>query len=72
MFSTRDRNNDITSDKPCAETMRGAWWYERCTDSNLNGVYKHVQDNNGYFVYWQNWKNDFSSLKTVEMKIRRA
>ena len=72
MFSTMDRDNDIDNGQSCAETMRGAWWYEACTDSNLNGVYKHVKDNNGYFIYWQKWKNNYFSLKTVEMKLKRA
>ena len=71
MFSTWDKDNDVSS-MSCAQAYSGAWWYERCTYSNLNGVYKHVQDNNGYFIYWFQWKNNFNSLKTVEMKIRRA
>lgn len=72
MFSTRDKDNDIESGQSCAQAARGAWWYEKCTDSNLNGVYKHVQDNNGYFIYWYKWKINHFSLKTVEMKLRRA
>ena len=37
-FSTKDQDNDLRSDS-CAETFKGAWWYNDCDASNLNGQY---------------------------------
>uniref|UniRef100_A0A1X7TKK6 Fibrinogen C-terminal domain-containing protein n=1 Tax=Amphimedon queenslandica TaxID=400682 RepID=A0A1X7TKK6_AMPQE len=37
-FSTRDRDNDILSDT-CPQRREGAWWFEHCNFSHLNGRY---------------------------------
>ena len=38
-FSTRDRDNDKSEVNNCAGNMKGGWWYNKCTKSNLNGEY---------------------------------
>lgn len=38
-FSTRDFDNDNWKGGECANWFRGGWWYDRCTEFNLNGVY---------------------------------
>lgn len=36
-FSTVDKDNDQYNDGSCARVLRGGWWYNRCSTSNLNG-----------------------------------
>ncbi|XP_061176951.1 ficolin-1-like [Saccostrea echinata] len=37
-FSTKDQDNDMSSVN-CATKYHGAWWYNACYQSNLNGQY---------------------------------
>ncbi|KAM9324310.1 ficolin-2-like [Gastrophryne carolinensis] len=68
-FSTKDQDNDHT----CSSVYKGAWWYNSCHSSNLNGLYhlgKHSSFADG--VNWQTAKGYHYSFKHVEMKIRPA
>ncbi|XP_019637151.1 PREDICTED: ficolin-2-like [Branchiostoma belcheri] len=60
-FSTKDRDNDGS----CAQLHKGAWWYNSCYRSNLNGLYLDG-------VNWRHWKGYNYSLKRTEMKLRPA
>ena len=67
-FATKDRDNSGN----CVERFKGGWWYEKCHDSNLNGLYlngSHTTFADG--VNWRQWKGYNYSLKRSEMKIRR-
>ena len=69
-FSTKDRDNDGLSNN-CATRFKGAWWYERCHESNLNGLYhrgRHSSYADG--VNWFHWKGHHYSVKRAEMKIK--
>ncbi|XP_071807788.1 ficolin-1-like [Asterias amurensis] len=69
-FSTKDRDLDGYSGN-CAKMFHGAWWYNACHSSNLNGEYLGgltAEFSRG--VNWKSWKGFLYSLKTAEMKIR--
>ena len=56
-FSTKDRDNDKSGGN-CAESQKGAWWYDSCYQSNLNSNY-------GDGDYRWNWQ-----LKGSQMKLK--
>ena len=56
----------------CAVRHKGAWWYNNCYYSNLNGKYysKVPIGSEADGVAWSKWKGDRDSLKFTEMKVR--
>lgn len=52
--------------------LLGGYWYNCCTDSNLNGVLyrygEHTKGTDG--ITWYAWHGPNYSLKRVEMKVR--
>jgi ficolin len=71
MFSTKDRDNDVWPDN-CAQRFGGAWWYEACHHSNLNGLYL-----SGYYktyadgINWETCWGHYYSIRSVVMKVKR-
>ncbi|XP_021568640.1 ficolin-2 [Carlito syrichta] len=71
-FSTKDQDNDPNSTN-CAAQYQGAWWYQKCHVSNLNGRYlggAHESFANG--INWKSGKGYNYSYKVSEMKVRPA
>ncbi|KAJ8257616.1 hypothetical protein GJAV_G00187720 [Gymnothorax javanicus] len=70
-FSTKNKDNDKCVDD-CAHLRKGGYWYNCCTDSNLNGVFYRYGDHTGNMdgITWYGWHGPNYSLKRVEMKIR--
>ncbi|KAL9969898.1 hypothetical protein ACROYT_G022171 [Oculina patagonica] len=69
-FSTKHRDNDVWSDN-CAQRYKGAWWYDACHASNLNGLYlngSHSSYADG--VNWRYFRGYYYSLKRTEMKVK--
>ena len=69
-FTTLNVDNDNVNEN-CAIAYRGAWWYNTCHYSNLNGQYlsgHHASYADG--INWRTWKFYYYSLKTTEMKLR--
>ena len=66
-FSTKDRDNDRGS-RNCAVSFTGAWWYNDCQHSNLNG--KYLGDKRAdRGARWTHFRG-YLSLKFTEMKLR--
>ena len=69
-FSTKDRDNDAYSVN-CAFNGHGAWWYNSCQHSNLNGRYfNEAGRNRSTGIRWFHWKRNDYSMKRASMKIR--
>ena len=69
-FTTKDRDNDRWTSENCAVRFTGAWWYNGCDYSNLNGKYLGNKiDSRG--VRWFHFRYSLS-LKFTEMKLRPA
>ena len=72
-FSTYDKDNDDRFYDNCAEKYYGAWWFNDCFESHLNGKYYDYGNHNNYFVrngvQW-NSIHSYSSLKSVKMMIK--
>ena len=69
-FTTRDNDNDNDGNN-CAQSRTGAWWYNDCTASNLNGHYFNTATNNPQGIVWRHWKNADITLAFSEMKTHR-
>ena len=76
-FSTKDLDKDKAATSHCAKTnSKGGWWYNGCGDSNLNGLYYHIDGNTDTTgITWRLWLRDGKesnyNFKKTEMKIRK-
>jgi len=66
-FTTKDRDHDKCVSNCALSGLKGAWWYNCCHASNLNGEY--MGNKNGPGVNWGQFRGDLS-LKFTEMKLR--
>ena len=71
-FTTRDNKNDLDNNN-CADAYNGAWWFNNCLQSHLNGRYytNPTEAAPWHGIIWSDWKGDSYSLKFTEMKARR-
>ena len=67
-FATKDRDNDNSGDH-CARTFKGAWWFNGCMHSNLNGPWTRGSGH-AVFISWFNWKGAWVGLKKTRMMVR--
>ena len=59
-FTTKDNDND-NSGSICAVEYFGAWWYNNCHHSNLNGHYGDTEL--GKDVRWLSYRMRFTEMK---------
>ncbi|GLV33870.1 uncharacterized protein CBL_11246 [Carabus blaptoides fortunei] len=72
-FSTYDVDHDNWAEGNCAQSHTGAWWYNGCDTSNLNGRYLNGELPDQYEyqgVYWYEWQGPKYSLKSSKIMIR--
>ena len=70
-FSTNDNDNDQKPTGKCAQDFKGAWWYNLCLQSNLNGLYlKGEHSSHADGVNWKKFPGLKYSLKRTEIKIK--
>jgi len=67
-FTTIDVDNDLRSRNCAASEKYGGWWYKKCADVNLNGLYGNVSSKGA--IYWRGWQS-YKALKTTSMMIKR-
>ncbi|XP_046805788.1 ficolin-1-like [Lucilia cuprina] len=68
-FSTKDQDNDNRDELNCAEFYTGAWWYNNCHQSNLNGKFGDTTHAKG--ITWYTFRQFNVSVEHVKMMIRR-
>jgi len=52
-FSTKDRDQDGTSSRHCAQEWTGGWWYKHCALAHPTGLSSATKKNGPKFVtYW--------------------
>lgn len=69
-FSTKDADHDRSS-LNCARDWSGGWWYNRCMNSNLNGLYDYVDG--AQAVSWRDQiADEYMYMAFTEMKFRKT
>ncbi|XP_071957645.1 fibrinogen-like protein A [Antedon mediterranea] len=73
-FTTYDRDNDLKVSSNCAEKYHGAWWYNACFSSTLNGRYITPGIIDLTSINWEdfNINTNAGSLKKTAMMVKRA
>lgn len=68
-FTTKGADNDNYKSN-CADIFKAGWWFNACTNLNLNGEYRKASRKDGTELSWYQWGNTWRSLKSVKMMIR--
>jgi len=70
-FSTKDNDNDSYG-RNCAIVYKGGWWYNKCHNVNLNGLYLNgTYSEFAVGMVWYEWNGFYYSFMKTKMMIRR-
>ncbi|XP_062593573.1 fibrinogen C domain-containing protein 1-B-like [Saccostrea cucullata] len=69
-FTTKDQDNDQSSNENCGVTYYGGWWYKGCSYSNLNGMYAQSGVSDWWYMIWYYWKGTTETLEQTLMMVR--
>ena len=70
-FSTSDKDNDHFYDGSCAQMLRGAWWYKKCSYVRLNSPFPAEHDNaTSPAMKWTTWEEENGTITYSEIKLR--
>ncbi|XP_062620878.1 angiopoietin-4-like isoform X2 [Saccostrea cucullata] len=67
-FTTKDKDTDKSGGN-CAKEYHGAWWYNNCHHTNLNGLYAMSALSGYQYPVWRKWREK-EALKQTQMMIR--
>jgi len=71
MFTTYDNDNDAsTAAANCAVSWKGGWWYNKCHDVNLNGIFPTARSTNAKYMSWKNLQASPGNIVFSNIKIR--
>ncbi|XP_022303592.2 angiopoietin-1-like [Crassostrea virginica] len=71
-FGTTDADNDNHDKANCAGGNGAGWWYNKCYNANLNGIYRKGSKDDRSSLVWYHWGNSWRSLKSSVMMIRQT
>ncbi|KAL0175486.1 hypothetical protein M9458_027816, partial [Cirrhinus mrigala] len=72
-FSTYDKDQDLYGDNCALKLSLGGFWYKSCSYTNPTGPYLWEKEGTLMTgVIWYYWKNNWNSLKSITMKIKRV
>ncbi|KAK3576790.1 hypothetical protein CHS0354_002573 [Potamilus streckersoni] len=66
MFTTKDKDNDLDGNINCAVYFVGAWWYNKCHLSSLNGLYGGYEKG----INWKTLSGSSVSMTFSAMKLK--
>ncbi len=72
-FTTKDRDNDESKRKNCAEEYQGGWWYRSClVEGNLNTLHGDIKNKDKPWssMTWFTLHNKPAGVIYSEMKIK--